>query len=200
MVARSDTPTARASSTDQRSFFTVGDTKDDVLRVMGQPSQLHDDYWVYGMSMITFEGGVVKEWTNTSSNLKAKLIVKPGANKGYFTVGDTKDDVLRVMGQPSQFHDDYWVYGMSMITFEGGVVKEWTNTSSNLKAKLLSSTKATRAFFTVGDTKETVLNVMGQPSQFHDDYWVYGMSMITFEGGVVKEWTDTSSNLKARAQ
>ncbi len=58
------------------------------------------------------------------------------ANKGYFTVGSTKDEVIAVQGQPDDANEDRWYYGSSRVDFQGEKVESWNNSERNLKAKI----------------------------------------------------------------
>lgn len=62
----------------------------------------------------------------------------PRPQQDYFTIGSTKDDVLRIQGQPTTVSDRFWWYGVSSyVTFGNGRVDGWNG--SNLKAKMLPS-------------------------------------------------------------
>jgi hypothetical protein len=53
-------------------------------------------------------------------------------------------------------------------------------------------------FFTVGATKDDVLNLQGQPTWFSDYQWNYGTSTVSFANGKVTNWSSGSTPLKAR--
>ena len=55
---------------------------------------------------------------------------------GYFTVGSNKDEVLAVQGQPNDFDDRVWWYGLSRVFFNQNRVVKWDNSDRNLKAKI----------------------------------------------------------------
>ena len=108
----------------------------------------------------------------------------------YFTVGSTKNDVLRIQGTPTEFSEDVFHYGLSTVSFNNGVVESWDILPGDpLKARLLPSTKMPRkAYFTVGSTKDEVLAVQGTPTEFSEDVFHYGLSTISFNNGVVESW------------
>ena len=69
--------------------------------------------------------------------------------KNYFTIGSTKDDVLRIQGQPDRFSGYTWYYGRKKMTKKkktssnasvafgiDGRVKKWTDSDGILNAQL----------------------------------------------------------------
>ena len=57
----------------------------------------------------------------------------------YITFGSTKEDVLRIQGEPTAVsHEDWWWYGNDYILFDGlaGRVVGWENRFGNVKVKL----------------------------------------------------------------
>jgi hypothetical protein len=79
-----------------------------------------------------------KAKTRTHSPAPASsLVVYPPDNPRvpYFTVGSTKDDVIRVQGIPSRVTNDLFAYGLSEVYFKDGRVQSWRmDPSSPLKA------------------------------------------------------------------
>ena len=57
-------------------------------------------------------------------------------NKGYFTVGSTKDEVLAIQGKPTGVYESFWMFGSSVVHFEGNRVLRWEDFQANLKAKI----------------------------------------------------------------
>jgi len=57
-------------------------------------------------------------------------------NKGYFTIGSTKDEVLTIQGQPTHVYESFWMFGSSVVHFEGNRVLRWEDFQANLKVKL----------------------------------------------------------------
>lgn len=83
------------------------------------------------------------EKTGTHSRMKA---VSPGASLveypaddplvPYFTVGSTKDDVVRVQGTPDKVAGNVFSYGLSEVYFRNSRVDSWhTDPSTPLKAR-----------------------------------------------------------------
>ena len=55
----------------------------------------------------------------------------------YFTVGSTKDDVIRVQGVPTRITGNVFAYGHSEVYFKDGRVQSWQmDPSSPLKAQM----------------------------------------------------------------
>ena len=59
-------------------------------------------------------------------------------NKQYFTIGSTKDEVLAIQGQPTHIYESFWMFGSSVVHFEGDRVLRWEDYRGKLKAKLIS--------------------------------------------------------------
>lgn len=72
-------------------------------------------------------------------NPVASLVVYPDEDPqvAYFTVGSTKNDVVRIQGTPSSIAGDVFRYGDSEVTFQYGRVQSWReDPGSPLKARL----------------------------------------------------------------
>ncbi|MEI9943783.1 MAG: J domain-containing protein [Chitinophagaceae bacterium] len=201
-------------------YFTIGSTKNEVLQVQGDPTGINkyeamgEEVWSYGFSTVTFKRGLVSEYSNTSKNLKAKMTTsnKSQNNTEYFTVGSSKDEVLQAQGNPTGINkyeamdEEVWSYGFSTVTFKNGRVSEYSNTSRNLQAKMTTSNKSqsNTEFFTVGSSKDEVLQAQGNPTGINkyeamdEEVWSYGFSTVTFKNGRVSEYSNTSRNLKVR--
>ena len=131
-------------------YFTIGSSTDHVLELQGTPTSikkyeiLNKEDWSYGFNKITFKYGLVSDYTNHSNELKVKLYpsVNSNTNVQYFTVGSTKDDVLRLEGTPTSvrkyeaLNKEDWNYGYNKVTFEFNRVSEYNNHNRRLKVKL----------------------------------------------------------------
>ncbi len=53
---------------EQKDFFTLGSSKDEVLAVQGTPTQMSDNRWSYGFSYVDFEKGKVARWYSSDEN------------------------------------------------------------------------------------------------------------------------------------
>ncbi|MBI4535581.1 MAG: hypothetical protein HY708_04830, partial [Ignavibacteriae bacterium] len=109
---------------------------------------------------------------------------------------------LIAQGMPSEFSEQVWRYGFSMVYFENGRLTKWYEspaTPLRIKAQAAKSSTKPKEFFMIGSTKDDVLNVQGTPTQFTDDVWRYGSSMVYFEGGHVANCYNSPANpIKAR--
>jgi len=109
-------------------YFTVDSTKGEVLVVQGPPSSFDKHVFNYGNSKVYFNNGRVTRWDSSPSDpLKIRLLPsQPNMpNKGYFTVGSKKEEVLAVQGMPTGFDDRVFEYGMSKVYFSEGRVTRW---------------------------------------------------------------------------
>ena len=133
----------------QGRYFTRGSHQDDVLRLQGSPSSIttlrNEEIWSYGGSSVTIDlrTKTVKEWSDYSGNLHVSLPPGNRVTQGrYFTRGSHQDDVLRLQGSPSSIttlrNEEIWSYGGSSVTIDlrTKTVKEWSDYSGTLKAKL----------------------------------------------------------------
>jgi DnaJ-like protein len=183
----------------QSPYFTIGSTKDDVLRIQGSPDRFTDGEFWYGTSEVYFEGNRVTSWSNRYPRLKVQLLPRhPVTASQFYTIGSTKDQVLAVQGPPDRFTDREFWYGTSEVYFEGNRVTSWSNRYPRLKAQLLPRAgTVTPQFFTVGSTKDEVLAVQGSPDRFTDGEFWYGTSEVYFEGNRVTSWSNRYPRLKA---
>jgi|GEM_PF-3119866 len=128
---------SESSEVTYKGYFTIGSNKDEVLAIQGQPDDFDGRVWWFGLSRVFFKQNRVEKWNNTDKNLKAKIIPsRKYNNKGGFTIGSTKDEVLAVQGQPDDFDGRMWWFGLSRVFFKQNRVEKWNNTDKNLKAKI----------------------------------------------------------------
>jgi outer membrane protein assembly factor BamE (lipoprotein component of BamABCDE complex) len=181
-----------------RNYFTVGSTKEEVLKVQGTPDHSSESLFLYGYSSVSFQRGRVTSWSDTDKNLKVRLVPAAAASRDFFTVGSTKDEVVALQGTPNNFSESLFLYGYSSVSFQGGRVTSWSNTDKNLKVRLVPAAAASRDFFTVGSTKDEVVALQGTPDNFSESLFLYGYSSVSFQRGKVVSWSDVGKNLKAR--
>lgn len=107
--------------------FTVGSSKDDVLRVQGTPDEVSDSMWRYGTSRVFFAKDRVTRWdVFPLSPLKVKIFPSDNSKSNLrFSVGSSKDEVLFAQGPPNAFSERSWRYGDSVVFFEDGRVTRW---------------------------------------------------------------------------
>ena len=129
------------TSVDTDSFFTLGSTKDDVLKVMGEPDEIEEfgyvSSWRYIDSSIEFdENGLVAGWSNYSRVLKVSVGSKQ-EDAPPFTKGSTMDEVVNVMGTPDEVTHwgAIWYYQNSIVEFSEGTVYGWSDESGILLVK-----------------------------------------------------------------
>ncbi|GAB3026615.1 J domain-containing protein [Spirosoma pulveris] len=129
-------------------YFTIGSTKDHVLELQGTPTAinkyepLNKEVWKYGLNSITFNHGLVQEYSNFNNLLKVQLYTTFQSDVNYFTLGSSKEHVLRLQGTPTAINKyeplnkEVWKYGLNSITFEFNRVSEYNNFNRILKVKL----------------------------------------------------------------
>jgi hypothetical protein len=90
-------------------------------------------------SAVTAETMGAHSRTRAVASNRASLVVYPDEDPQvpYFTVGSTKDDVIRIQGPPNKAAGNLFVYGLSEVYFENGRVQSWQmDSSSPLKARM----------------------------------------------------------------
>ena len=178
-------------------FFTLGSSKEDVVRLQGEPEQVRHGVFRYGFSSIFFEENIVVGWHQSpSTRLNVQLNPKRGYDKNYFTIGSTRDQVVAVEGTPDHYDDGgrELRYGESRITFQRGRVVSWhMNPSGSLNAKLLPEYEEDVDVFTLGSSRDAVLSVQGTPDHFSDQSFHYGHSMVHFANDRVSGWNEATN-------
>jgi curved DNA-binding protein CbpA len=138
-ASSSESSTSSSLITDRKTYFTIGSMKNEVQEIQGTPSSIIGDTWFYDASQITFSNGRVTGYSNNSGNLHMKLLPKTDAThireKGYFTIGSTKDEVIALQGTPDGVIGNTWIYDLSQIKFYNDKVVSCSNVSKNLKVK-----------------------------------------------------------------
>jgi hypothetical protein len=121
-----------AKAEPERSFFTLGSTKEEVAALQGTPTQISGNRWSYGFSRVDFARGKVVGWYNSAMDpLRIKLAPKSEPERFFFRVGSTKEEVLAVQGTPTQLTENRWSYGYSYVEFENGKVVKWYNSEQD---------------------------------------------------------------------
>lgn len=199
--------------------ITFGATKSNVLRTLGSPTSLTDPtweghIWYYGKAFIAFD----RDERVTSFELNGEdLKVSYGTKipDSTFTLGSTKQDVVKAMGIPkdiqfgSVYTTEYWHYEDSFVIFDPykSLVCGWIN-PQNLKLTPIQLDLPIDTF-TIGSPQQDVLKVMGFPEKIYVENgsshlspaltrWIYGSSNVYFnEERKVIRWYN-EGNLKAR--
>jgi hypothetical protein len=186
------------------SFFTIGSSQKEVLRIQGKPAKVFGQTWTYGLSDVTFKEGRVWRYHNFDGTLRVQMLpnipVGRISNRKTFSLGSSRDEVLMVQGTPTQVEPNKWSYGFSEVYFKNDVVSGYNNFFSNLKVLMLPSEKSeaalSKGYFTIGSSQEDVLTVQGTPTIVHGNVWSYQLSEVQFLDGKVRIVNDFSGNLK----
>jgi hypothetical protein len=197
-------PSEAEHLTGDRPFFTVGSSKAEVFRVQGKPAKVYGQKWVYGLSDVTFREGRVWRYHNFDGTLRVRMLPMASTEDRYdsefFSLGSTKDEVLRAQGTPTMVEGNKWSYGFSEIYFKGGMVTGFNNFFNNLKVAMRpskdSSAALTRGYFTVGSNQDEVLAIQGTPTIVQGNLWSYHLSDVLFADGKVRSVNDFSGILK----
>jgi outer membrane protein assembly factor BamE (lipoprotein component of BamABCDE complex) len=121
------------------SFFTLGSDKNEVLLVQGTPTRVDGNKWFYTFSEIQFKDNRVSGYDNYFGNLSIRILpsyspvaVDEVLQRGYFTIGSSKDEVLTVQGTPTSIQGNFWFYRLSNVLFRNGKVQYVVNSDGNL--------------------------------------------------------------------
>ncbi|MDQ0871342.1 outer membrane protein assembly factor BamE (lipoprotein component of BamABCDE complex), partial [Paenibacillus sp. V4I3] len=190
---KQSTPISEGSLIDITSaaeYFTLGSSKDEVISVMGEPSRKSENDFTYVNSLVFFINGRVSGWANIGlQNLKVSIGDKVG-EAGPFTLDSTKSQVVDVMGTPTAADQQSYTYGNSLVFFnDEGHVSGWATIGST-KINVSLGEKKSGAFpFTLGSTKEEVVDAMGTPNAANQKSFTYGNSLVFFDdSGKVSGW------------
>jgi hypothetical protein len=82
------------------------------------------------------------ELKRKSTDVSQESKQEPKSPKAYFSIGSTEDEVLEVMGDPTNYTDlgsqnKRFYYGSSSIFFQKGKVISYDNFDGNLKVKIV---------------------------------------------------------------
>lgn len=124
---------------------------------------------------------------------------QPQSPGGFFTIGSTPTEVLRIQGTPTDTQGQKWVYGVSEVQFKHGKVWGFNNIDGLLKVRMQPRDIGTRrpvSHFTIGSGEDDVLSVQGTPNRIEGDKWYYGFSELRFKDGQLKEYDNFFGNLK----
>ncbi len=119
-----------------KRYITVGSTRAEVIALEGAPTASSEDKLVYGRSELILKDGAVLRWRidRAASPLPVKLwprvYVDPYLD--FFTVGSSKDEVLKVQGTPTAFTEDQFEYDRSIVYFSNNRVVRWKSASDSV--------------------------------------------------------------------
>ncbi|HSK71458.1 MAG TPA: DnaJ domain-containing protein [Pyrinomonadaceae bacterium] len=125
-----------STTSSQSDYITVGSTVDDVLSIQGTPDRFTSNTFYYGSSQIRFNNNRVVSWEVYYPKLKVKMLTDSSTENGYFTIGSTKDDVIKVQGTPDRFTENSFHYGSSQVSFVNNRVTSWEVYYPKLKVKM----------------------------------------------------------------
>jgi len=187
-----------------RPFFTLGSSKAEVFRVQGKPAKVYGQKWVYGLSDVTFREGRVWRYHNFDGTLRVRMLpmasTENSQDSEFFSLGPTKDKVLRAQGTPTLVEGNKWSYGFSEVYFKDGMVTGFNNFFNNLRVAMRPSQESgaalTRGYFTIGSTQDEVLTLQGTPTIVQGKLWSYHLSDVLFADGKVRSVNDLSGILK----
>lgn len=125
-------PDPRATRSHPEGTFTLGSTRDEVRAVQGAPegvTNVIDERWDYGFgASVTFHDGAVTGWDEMDQRLHISLqpldpdVAAAAKQRGHWTIGSTKDEVLALQGTPHGIwtvQHDKWFYGFgSTVDFD----------------------------------------------------------------------------------
>ncbi|MFZ1085491.1 MAG: hypothetical protein WAN35_11035 [Terracidiphilus sp.] len=110
-------------------YITVGSTREEVLAQQGTPTASTEDKLIFGKSEIYLRNNTVVGWRidRIASPLHVKLWPRTPVDPDlqFFTVGSTKDEVLKVQGTPTAFTEDQFEYDHSIVYFSNNRVVRW---------------------------------------------------------------------------
>ncbi len=188
------------SDSNQESFhvdkgrLTLGSTKEQVAKVLGNPDSASDSSYTYGFSQINFENNKIVGWFTIDRPLEISLGEKKD-NAPPFTVGSSKKEVVDAMGTPSSLFNDAFEYQFSRINFDSdNKVSGWTTIDEPLNVEIKSNIADAHPF-AIGSTLEEVVAIMGTPDSYSDDRIGYKFSVVFIQDGKVSQYSDISHNL-----
>ncbi len=188
------------SDSNQESFhvdkgrLTLGSTKEQVAKVLGNPDSASDSSYTYGFSQINFENNKIVGWFTIDQPLEISLGEKKD-DAPPFTVGSSKQEVVDAMGTPSSFFNDAFEYQFSRINFDSdNKVSGWTTIDELLNVEIKSNIADAHPF-AIGSTLEEVVAIMGTPDSYSDDRIGYKFSVVFIQDGKVSQYSDISHNL-----
>jgi hypothetical protein len=199
---------ATAGPAQKVGTFTLGSSEKDVLRIQGPPDKAGGGRWTYGLSEVRFKDGQVSGYDNFDGRLRVSLMpsleaARTGSAADFFTLGSTKDEVLRVQGTPTGVRGSVWHYGFSSVRFSEDRVASFDNSFGNLKVRLEPSREYLEktagkapSFFTIGSSADEVLAVQGTPTSVRGNMWFYDFSDVLFRDGRVGWVNDPAGRLR----
>lgn len=146
-----DTTTASLLQGD-RSFWSLGSTKEDIFRFEGAPDRIINyetigkEILYYGDSFVELEGGSVVGYRNSGNNLQVAISMPPVDDSetlpSAWSLGASRADVLNIQQQtPTQVErnsatcKETLTFEDSTVELKHGVVVGYDNLSQNLRVR-----------------------------------------------------------------
>jgi len=126
-----------------QTCFSIGDSKQKVESIQGTPDEItkysasRKEIWDYGYCKVEFQNEIVESFRNSDHKLKVCQI-EPDLN-GWFSVGDSKQQVESIQGTPDEItaysasRKEIWDYGYCKIEFQNEIVESFRNSDHKLR-------------------------------------------------------------------
>ena len=179
--------------------ISLGASKSEVIKVLGEPDSLSSNTWWYGSSRISFRNGKVDSYSQGSVDLKIKLKVSNDRVPEFINLESNKEDVIKILGAPNSLSSNTWWYGSSRISFRNNKVNSYSKGSVDLKIKLIPKIEKDKKDILnidLGSSKSEVLYILGEPDSLSSNTWWYGSSRISFRNDKVNSYSKGSVDLK----
>jgi curved DNA-binding protein CbpA len=134
VFSRSDPATLFKRAEALLDVFDVGDSKARVREVQGPPDDAAESVFRYGSSLVYFKNGVVRSWSNGLPRLRIHLW--PSLDLSLldrFSLGSSRDEVIRAQGDPMAFTPLGYYYGTSAVYFDNDRVSGWSRGDVDLR-------------------------------------------------------------------
>ncbi len=105
--------------------FGFGDPPEVVRLVQGEPTAIKGNNWYYGRSIVYFKDGRVAGWMNHVDFPLRTDAEHSVSEHQVIRIGSTRNDVIRIQGEPLFKGESRWDYGPSYIEFQGDRVSGW---------------------------------------------------------------------------
>ncbi len=185
------------------SYFTLGSSQAEVLRVQGVPTHVRGQTWVFNLAEVHFKNGKVTRYNNFDGTLRVRLLATyqpEGEPPDYFTLGSTRNEVLLVQGTPTRVEPTKWFFGFSVVQFQEDRVESYDNYFGNLKIRVLPAGPHVgipgQTHFTIGSSRDDVLSIQGTPTSIQGNFWFYQLSSVLFREGKVQHVSNIAGNLR----
>ncbi|MFM7471806.1 MAG: hypothetical protein ACKO5P_09895 [Nodosilinea sp.] len=223
--AETNVSTRTADVPGNTAYWTVGSDRDWVIAIQGPPSRTLSyegscqESLSYGTSVVEFENGYVKEYSNRDANLKVlantPIALSTQPTPQTWSLGSSTNEVLKLQGTPTRTQqnggDDLVTlyYGSSSILIKKGYVVSYWNNDGNLKVSVKLANPIAQHLpsqrWSVGSSRAEVLkNQPGVPTAVSrndgscEETFQFGSSQVTLRQGFVAGYKNEGKNLLTR--